>query len=125
MSSGFLNARPPAKKAKPAPEDLTHLKSQGKDANLKLKEVQETMLPNKKDWLTPELLEKIAKNPSLLKAFQDPQAMAAMSEFGENPQEAMKKYGDNPEFKEMLVEFSKVMGVHFENIADKKAKEEK
>jgi hypothetical protein len=46
--------------------------------------------------------------------------MAALSEFGSNPQEAMKKYGGNPEFRAILEEFSKTMGKHFEEIADKK-----
>ena len=36
----------------------------------------------------------------------------------------MKKYGGNPEFREIMEEFSKLMGTHFEDVADKKAKEE-
>ena len=50
--------------------------------------------------------------------------MQAFSEFGSNPQEAMKKYGSNPEFKEMLTEFSKMMGSHFDELAESKKKEE-
>lgn len=51
--------------------------------------------------------------------------MAAMSEFGQNPKEAMQKYGGNPEFKELMTDFSALMGSHFESMADKKAEEEK
>ena len=36
----------------------------------------------------------------------------------------MKKYGQNPEFRELMMEFSKMMGSHFENLADKKKDEE-
>jgi hypothetical protein len=50
--------------------------------------------------------------------------MQAFSEFGKNPMEAMNKYGGNPEFKQLLEEFSKLMGSHFEELGDKKAKEE-
>jgi len=50
--------------------------------------------------------------------------MQAFSEFGSNPTEAMKKYGSNPEFRTLLEEFSKLMGTHFEELGDKKAKEE-
>ena len=38
----------------------------------------------------------------------------------------MQQYGNNPEFKELLLEFSALMGNHFTEIADtKKAEEEK
>jgi arsenate reductase-like glutaredoxin family protein len=91
--------------------------------------VQEAMAANltknKDEWLTPEFFAKLAQNPKLLKAFQDPTAMAAMSEFGQNPKEAMQKYGNNPEFRELMIEFSKLMGGHFEELADKKAEEAK
>lgn len=46
--------------------------------------------------------------------------MAAFSEFGQNPTEAMKKYGGNAEFRTILEEFAKISGAHFEDIADKK-----
>lgn len=32
--------------------------------------------------------------------------MAAMTEFGKNPKEAMAKYGGNPEFRDLMNEFS-------------------
>ena len=32
----------------------------------------------------------------------------------------MKKFGGNPEFRGMMEEFSKMMGSHFDTIADKK-----
>ena len=74
--------------------------------------------------MNQEFFMKIAQNPKLLRAFQDPQAMAALSEFGKDPKEAMIKYGNNPEFRDLMTEFSKFMGSHFENMADKKKAEE-
>ena len=36
----------------------------------------------------------------------------------------MQKHGNNPEFREMLLEFSALCGNHFEGIAEKKKEEE-
>merc|ERR1719453_3058110 len=77
----------------------------------------------KKDWLTPEFFEKLAKNPKLLKAFQNPQFMKIFEEFGKDPKSTMEKYGHNAEFREMMMEFSGFMGDHFGTVADKKAEE--
>ena len=41
-----------------------------------------------------------------------------------NPKEAMAKYGGNPEFREMMIEFSKIMGDHFEKLSDQPPKQE-
>jgi len=39
----------------------------------------------------------------------------------------MQKYGNDPKFKELLLEFSALMGNHFEDVGEKekKAEEEK
>jgi len=133
-----LSAPPKKKKAaekQPAPakiqqEDLTHLKAQGKDATLKFDEVQDAMANKaaglekaKQDWLTPAFFEKLAKSPKLLKAFQNPEYMAAFTAFGQDPKAAMAKYGNNPEFREIMQEFSLFMGDHFGDVADQKAAE--
>ena len=49
----------------------------------------------------------------------NPQFMAAFSEFQSNPQEAAKKYEDNPEMKEFIQQFSGILGSHFLSLADK------
>lgn len=36
-----------------------------------------------------------------------------------NPKEVMQKYGNNLEFQELLKEFGKIMGSHFEELAKK------
>lgn len=57
-------------------------------------------------------------------AFQNPQYMQAFQEMGSKPQETMQKYGNDPKFKELLMEFSGLMGNHFTDVADKQKKEE-
>lgn len=49
--------------------------------------------------------------------------MGALKEMGEDPKKAMEKYGGNPEFREIMMEFSSFMGTHFETVADKKKEE--
>ena len=76
--------------------------------------------------MNQNLMEKIMKSPRLMAAFQDPKTMKVLTEMGSKPQETMQKYGNNPEFKELLMEFSAMMGTHFNELADtKKAEEEK
>ena len=44
--------------------------------------MSENLIKNKDEWMNQEFFTKLASNPKLFKAFQDPQAMAAMTEFG-------------------------------------------
>ena len=76
-------------------------------------------------WMTPDLLKKIAANPLLRKGFTDPRCQQAMTEMQTNPQAAMQKYGDNPEMKTFLQAFMKLMGEHFTALADKQEAEQK
>ena len=41
---------------------------------------------------------------------------------GSKPQETMQKYGNDPKFKELLMEFSALMGNHFTDTAEKQKK---
>ena len=76
--------------------------------------------------MTPEFFQKIAQNPKLLKAFQNPEYMQALQEMGKDPKAAMAKYGHSAEFREVMQEFSLFMGNHFSEVGDKvKAEEEK
>ena len=63
-------------------------------------------------------------SPRLSAAFSNPETMKVLTEMGSKPQETMQKYGNNPEFKELLLEFSALTGNHFNEIADRKKKEE-
>jgi STI1 domain len=82
-----------------------------------------TLLQNKDEWLNEDFFAKMAKNPRLLQAFTNPKFSGIISEFAKNPQETMKKYGGNPEFRGIMEDFSKLMGSHFEDVADKKKRE--
>jgi len=41
-----------------------------------------------------------------------------------HPKEVMERYGKNPEFVELLKEFSQVMGEHFTSLSEKKKEED-
>ena len=74
--------------------------------------------------MTPEFLKKLSTNPVLLKGFSNPESMQAISLFQSNPKKAMEQYGANPEFREFLQEFAKMMGMHFEGMAEGEKKKE-
>lgn len=107
---------------------------EAKEKRLQLPEVQERIeaekaeaakLDQNKSWMTPELLKKIAATPILRKGFGDPRCQQAMAEMQASPSEAMKKYGDVPEMRDFLQAFMKLMGDHFNELADKQEKEGK
>lgn len=58
-------------------------------------------------------MEKIAKSPKLMAAFSDPATMKVLTEMGSKPDETMQKYGNNPQFREIIMEWSQLMGTHF------------
>lgn len=131
MKGGFLlgggaKKKPAAKPQtqQPKVEDMTHIKAKPKDENLRFDDVQSAMKTglekNKDQWLNEDLMSRIAKSPRLMAAFQNPEYMKAFQEMGEKPQETMQKYGNDPMFKELLMEFSSLMGTHFNDVADKK-----
>ncbi len=59
-----------------------------------------------------------------MQAFTDPRYSPIMSDFAKDPQGTMKKYGHLPEFRNILEDFSKMMGSHFDEVADKKKAEQ-
>eukprot|EP00041_Stephanoeca_diplocostata_P013191 m.230233 g.230233 ORF g.230233 m.230233 type:complete len:259 (+) comp19254_c1_seq16:732-1508(+) len=89
-----------------------------------LPEVQEmlnagkVMQENKDQWCTPDLLEKISKQPHLMKMMSNPQFATALTEFEKNPKGAMLKYGDNPQMAEFFKSFCDIMGNHLTGISD-------
>ena len=125
------NNNPPKKEE---PVDLTHIKSNPgtttktqvlNNFNKDLKSNQDSSKPNllnnlannKQQWLNQELLMKIAQNPNLMRCFMDPRFSTVIQELQTNPQECLKKYGNNPEFSTFIKEFSALMGDHFNNLA--------
>ena len=126
----------PKEKEKNEPIDLTHIKSNPgtttktnvlNNFNNDLKSSQESskinsgmlnnLANNKQQWLNQELLMKIAQNPNLMRCFMDPRFSTVIQELQTNPQECLKKYGNNPEFSTFIKEFSALMGDHFNNLA--------
>ena len=124
FSAGFLSKPPPKKKKsekKEEVEDLTHIKAKKTDTkeNLKIKEVQEVFKDKKEEWWTTDLLAKIANNETLIKAFTSPDYRQWIELLQKDPKEAVKRYGTNPEFVQIMTEFSKIMGTHLEEVAQK------
>ena len=100
---------------------------------LEFKEVQENMKKNtiegviessKDKWLTPDLLKKLQANPKLLTGLSDPEIMKAIGLMQVNPKEAKEKYKNNEKVTSFFVDFSKLMGTHFEGIAEEEKKKE-
>ena len=129
-----VNKEIPTKKEEPV--DLTHIKSNPgtttktnviNNFNKDLKSTQESskinpnmlnnLANNKQQWLNQELLMKIAQNPNLMRCFMDPRFSTVIQELQTNPQECLKKYGNNPEFSNFIKDFSALMGDHFNNLA--------
>ena len=129
-----VNKEIPTKKEEPV--DLTHIKSNPgtttktnviNNFNKDLKSTQESskinpnmlnnLANNKQQWLNQELLMKIAQNPKLMRCFMDPRFSTVIQELQTNPQECLKKYGNNPEFSNFIKDFSALMGDHFNNLA--------
>lgn len=77
------------------------------------------MKDKKDEWCTPDLLSKIINNETLKKAFTSPEYRPWIELLQKDPKEAMKQYGQNPEFVKIMTEFSKVMGQHMERVAEK------
>ena len=124
------------KEKKNEPIDLTHIKSNPgtttktnilNNFNNDLKSSQESskinsgmlnnLANNKQQWLNQELLMKIAQKPNLMRCFMDPRFSTVIQELQANPQECLKKYGNNPEFSNFIKEFSSLMGEHFNKLA--------
>ena len=124
------------KEKKNEPVDLTHIKSSPgtttktnimNNFNKDLKSNQEAskinsgmlnnLANNKQQCLNQELLMKIAQSPNLMRCFMDPRFSTVIQELQTNPQECLKKYGNNPEFSNFIKEFSALMGDHFNNLA--------
>ena len=103
------------------------MKAQDPNANLRFEEVQNNLASNlektKGEWMTQGFMEKIMQSPRLMAAFQDPATMKVLTEMGSKPEETMQKYGQNPQFRELLMEFSALCGNHFNNLADQKKAE--
>ena len=63
-------------------------------------------------WMNKDFLNKLANNPELSKALQDPKMTVAIAEFAENPQAAMAKYQNDQKVQEFFVQYIGLVGGH-------------
>lgn len=68
-------------------------------------------------WMTPELIERVKKEPRLLAGMQNPRFMQALSELGSDPKAAFEKYKKDEGVQDFLRTFMGIMGSHFEDVA--------
>lgn len=74
---------------------------------------------NSDEWCTPDLLQKLATKPQLMKMLENPNAMRAIAEFQKDPKAAAKKYEGTPEVMQFFKDFCEIMGTHLNGLADK------
>ncbi|KAI9096133.1 hypothetical protein DFS34DRAFT_624088 [Phlyctochytrium arcticum] len=90
--------------------------TQKADESLRFSEVQDAMKNqmsslDQQEWLTPEFLEKIEKNPVLAKALNDPAFQQAAADLQKDPEAAFKMYSQTrPDLLSALREFAALMG---------------
>ena len=68
------------------------------------------------EWVTPDLVQAMARRPALAAGMADPRCQAALEEFKRDPAAASKKFDSDPRLKAFLSEFCEVMGAHFETL---------
>jgi len=103
--------------------NITKVKAKEPNKNpLEIKEVQDNMgslkdqiLKNQGQWMTPDLLQNVQKNPKIMEYMNDPEVMQAVNMMQSNPDEAKKRYGKNPKVMEFYKMFGGLMGNHYEN----------
>ena len=83
-------------------------------AGIVLPEVQEAMKQtiSSTDWCTPDFLAQLDGDDVLARGLADPRMAAVMDELSKNPQEALRKYGKDPNLQEFIRRFMGLMGSH-------------
>ncbi|TPX67248.1 hypothetical protein SpCBS45565_g03966 [Spizellomyces sp. 'palustris'] len=132
LKKGFLNGGNSARKTSvvatksttPATDIPLIKPKQSPTDNLRIDEVQAAMrsqmsLLDRQEWLTPEFLEKIERNPVLTRALTDPVFQKAATELSRDPQAAFKKYAaTRPDLMAALREFAGLLGDALGGLAD-------
>lgn len=62
------------------------------------------------EWITEDLLTKVAKNEKMTKWLADPRMSHVLEEFQKNPTAAQAKYADNPEISDFFKQFAGLLG---------------
>ncbi|KAJ3186889.1 hypothetical protein HDU85_006925 [Gaertneriomyces sp. JEL0708] len=127
LKKGFLNSSNGSSSktnpsAQPKKARVTELTAKPKNP-LELPEVQDEMrkmdkLPQK-EWLTPELLEKVASSPILSQAFADPAFMSATQMLAKNPAQAFETLQrTHPQYITALRELASLLADQFNGLAE-------
>lgn len=90
---------------------------------MKKDELKNYITNSKDQWMTPDLIEKLKANPGLLKGFQDPEILQAVGLMQVDPKAAKERYSSNKKVTEFFVEFSKLMGTHYEQLSQNEEKQ--
>lgn len=69
------------------------------------------------NWVTDELLDKVQGNPLFAQAFEHPDFSQVLTRFTQNPKQAIREFGDAPEFRVFLQEMCSLLGHHFTGLA--------
>jgi len=136
LKKGFLSGGKSSKRREPpaaasAEEPITYVAGSGdaesaRRESLKLPEVQAALrdgankLREDKSWVTPELLNAMQSRPDLLKGLSDPKMQQAMQLMQSDPEEAKRRFGNDPGVTSFLKEFSSLMGTHFDILSKSK-----
>ena len=70
------------------------------------------------EWITDDLLSKVAKNPKLLKQLEDPKFSEALAAFQNNPKSIALVMQKDPEVREFIQDFCALLGDHFTQLGD-------
>ncbi|TYZ57391.1 hypothetical protein PybrP1_008347 [[Pythium] brassicae (nom. inval.)] len=91
--------------------------SSSSDSRFVFPEVQSALKSvNQLDPKDAKLIEKLAKNPRLVLALQNPRFTQAIDEMQREPEAAIRKYRNDPAVSAMLQDFLGFMGSHFEEL---------
>lgn len=111
---------------KPPEEEIPFITGSGADwkqsklDSLKLPEVQAALkqqtekMKTDQSWCTPQLMQALASRPDLMKGLSNPRVMEAFELMQKDAAAAKKKYENDKEVTDFLMEFSKLMATHFE-----------
>jgi hypothetical protein len=79
--------------------------------------MERTLTNQQKEWLTPEFLQKVAKDPYLIAGMQNPKYMEAINALSKDPK-AATKYRNDPGIQDFITRFMGVMGEHFQKLGE-------
>jgi len=120
--------------AKPPQEEIPFITGSGADwkqsklDSLKLPEVQAALkqqtekMKTDQSWCTPQLMQALASRPDLMKGLSNPRVMEAFTLMQKDAAAAKKKYENDKEVTDFLMEFSKLMATHFELLGKEEEK---